>query len=78
MTTDPQGFCARFSIVVALMAAMFLLTPANMAGADSDDLGAEAREGEPEMMSPLVAINVSPENSVTPFAPHWIRTPEGR
>ncbi len=60
------------------MTTAVLLGLANMARADSDDLGSEVREGEPEMMSPLVAINVSPENSVTPFAPHWIRTPQGR
>ncbi len=32
----------------------------------------------PGMMGPLVAIDVSPGNSVTPFAPHWVRSPEGR
>lgn len=40
--------------------------------------GAEAHDMGPGMMGPLVGINVSPGNAVTPFAPHWIRTPEGR
>ena len=39
---------------------------------------AEAHDMGPGMMGPLVAIDVSPGNDVTPFAPHWVKGPEGR
>lgn len=39
---------------------------------------AEAHDMGPGMMGPLVAIDVSPGNDVTPFAPHWVRSSEGR
>jgi hypothetical protein len=39
---------------------------------------AQAHDEGPGMMGPLVGIDVSPGNGVTPFAPHWVRTPEGR
>jgi len=36
------------------------------------------RDVAPGMMAPLVAIDVNPGNSITPFAPHSVRVPNGR
>ena len=67
------------------MLPLLLILPLT-AGADSPadtdpralTIGAEAGDMGPGMMEPLLAIDVNPGNSITPFAPHWMRGPEGR
>jgi hypothetical protein len=72
--------------IVLLTLPLFLML-ANTARADADapdtdppSLMTESAPHDlgPGMMGPLVAIDVSPGNDVTPFAPHWVRGPEGR
>jgi len=38
----------------------------------------EHHDEAPGMMGPLVAIDASPGNSIVPFAPHWVRSTDGR
>jgi hypothetical protein len=71
--------------VIAILTLFLLLLAAHRTQAESPD-GTDAPlandigrpDAAPEMMEPLVAINSSPENYVMPFAPHWIRTSQGR
>lgn len=52
-------------------------TPASTEPAPPADAAA-TQDAAPGMMQPLVSMEAGPSNQLTPFAPHWIRTPEGR
>jgi len=74
----------RWIVVALLWVLLLILTDVARAQSlnDSDppDLMnlAAPRDMPPGMMAPLIATDASPGNTVTPFAPQWIRTPEGR
>jgi hypothetical protein len=67
-------FAVSFSMLASFAHAQ---TPAST-DAPAQPAAGEAQDAAPGMMQPLVATEAGPSNQLTPFAPHWIRTPQGR
>jgi hypothetical protein len=73
----------RATLIV--LSSALLLTNARIARADSADESSplsvntgEAQNAGPDMLRPLLGIDVSGGNDIAPFAPQWIRSSEGR
>ena len=74
----------RFAI--ALLLSILVSTRVGVARAESPENtdpsaqgeSSEAHDAGPDMLRPLLGIDVSPGNDFAPFAPQWMRTSEGR